>query len=89
MSSEGKCYVHCKLSTLRDNVKIDPFRSVQNTLPDRNGDKVVGAKDERVLLSLSGGEPAVVELHAASVTLLVLLVSEPRFESKRREWTRS
>ena len=61
-------------------------------LPDRNGDEVVTAEDERVLLPLPRGQPAVVELHsAAAVTLLVLflLVAEPRLEAERRQWTRS
>ena len=59
-------------------------------LPDRNGDEVVAAKDERVLLPFPRGQPAVVELHAAAaVALLVLflLVAEPRLEAERRQWT--
>ena len=59
-------------------------------LPDWNGDEVVAAKDERVLLPLPRGQPAVVELHSASaVTLLLLflLVAEPRLEAERRQWT--
>ena len=59
-------------------------------LPDRNGDEVVAAKDERILLPLPRGQTAVVELHSASaVTLLVLflLVAEARLEAERRQWT--